>query len=55
MAFEKVLEMLGVDKIDESKQAEVKEVLDTIIETKATEIADGKVEAALNEEKEKLV
>ena len=55
MAFEKVLEMLGVDKIDEAKQTEIQEVLNTIIETKATEIAAGKVEESLNEEKEKLV
>lgn len=55
MPFEKVLEMLGVDKIDESKQAEVKDALETIIETKATELAGEKVEASLNEEKEKLV
>lgn len=55
MAFEKVLEMLGADKIDESKQAEVQEVLNTIVEAKATEIAEAKVETALNEEKEKLV
>lgn len=55
MAFTKVLEMLGADKIDESKQAEIQEVLNTIIEAKASEIANGKVEASLNEEKEKLV
>ena len=55
MDIEKVLEMLGVDKLDESKQSEIQETLSTIIESKAQEIADGKVEEGLVSEKEKLV
>jgi hypothetical protein len=55
MTLEKILEMLGVDKIDESKQTEVKDALETIIEAKAGELVEAKVEASLNEEKEKLV
>lgn len=55
MNIEKVLEMLGVDKLDESKQTEIQETLTTIIEAKAQEIAEGKVEEGLVSEKEKLV
>lgn len=55
MDITKVLEMLGVDKIDESKQSEIKETLTTIIEAKAQELAEGKVEESLVTEKEKLV
>lgn len=55
MPLKKVLEMLGVEQIDESKQTEIKEVLATIIEAKASELANTKVEESLNEEKEKLV
>lgn len=55
MDIEKVLEMLGVEKLDESKQTEIQETLTTIIEAKAQEIADGKVEEGLVSEKEKLV
>lgn len=55
MPLKKVLEMLGVESIDESKQTEIKDVLETIIEAKAGEIATAKVEASLTEEKEKLV
>jgi hypothetical protein len=55
MSIEKILEMLGAEKIDESKQTEIKDTLQTIIEAKATEIAEGKVEESLKAEKEKLV
>ena len=55
MPLKKVLEMLGVESIDESKQTEIKDVLETIIEAKASEIATAKVEESLSEEKEKLV
>jgi len=55
MPLKKVLEMLGTEALDESKQTEIKDVLETIIEAKAGEIAKEKVEASLNEEKEKLV
>ncbi len=55
MDIGKVLEMLGVDKLDESKQTEVQETLTTIIEAKAQEVAATKVEEGLVTEKEKLV
>jgi len=55
MNIEKVLEMLGVEKIDESKQTEIKDTLSTIIEARATELAKGKVDESLKVEKEKLV
>lgn len=55
MDIEKILEMLGVEKIDESKQSEIKETLATIIESKAQEIADVKIEESVVLEKEKLV
>jgi len=55
MPLSKVLEMLGVESIDESKQTEIKDMLETIIEAKASELATTKVEESLNEEKEKLV
>jgi len=55
MPLKKVLEMLGVESIDESKQTEIKDMLETIIEVKAGELATSKVEESLNEEKEKLV
>ena len=58
--MDKVLEMLGADKLDEAQQKEIKETLETIIESKATEIAKTKVdeqvtekETALKEEYEK--
>ncbi|KFZ25536.1 MAG: hypothetical protein KQ78_02269 [Candidatus Izimaplasma bacterium HR2] len=55
MDIEKIIEMLGVEKLDESKQSEIKETLATIIETKAQEIADVKIEESVVLEKEKLV
>jgi len=55
MDIEKVLEMLGVGKIDESKQTEIKEMLTTIIETKSQELVGSKVDEQLVVEKEKLV
>jgi len=55
MNIEKILEMLGVEKLDESKQSEIQDTLATIIEAKAKEIATTKVEESLVEEKEKLV
>ena len=47
--------MLGVEKLDESKQAKLKETLQTVVETKAVEIAEGKVEDLLSTKKEELV
>ena len=55
MEIEKVLEMLGVEKLDESKQSEIQETLSTIIEAKAEELATSKVEEGLVDAKEKLV
>jgi hypothetical protein len=55
MNIEKILEMLGVEKLDESKQTEIKETLQTIIDAKAQELSEAKVEEALAGEKVKLV
>jgi hypothetical protein len=55
MGIKQILEMLGVEKIDESKQTEIKDTLTTIIEAKAQELAASKVEESLNAEKTKLV
>lgn len=55
MDIEKILGLLGVEKLDESKQTEIQETLATIIEAKAKEIATTKVEESLEEEKVKLV
>ena len=55
MPIEKILEMLGVDKLDESKQTEIKDALQTIVDTRASELAVEKVEESLKTEKEKLV
>lgn len=49
--MDKIYESLGIDKLDEEKQTEIKQYLDETIELKAKEIAEGKIE----EEKEKLV
>lgn len=55
MDLNKIYEMLGVEKLDEAKQTEIKDVLVSIIETKADEKATAKIEESLSEEKEKLV
>lgn len=49
--MDKLLEMLGVAKLDEAKQTEIKEKLDTIVEVKAKELSLSK----LKEEKERLI
>lgn len=49
--MDKILEMLGVQKLDESAQAEIKDKLQSIIEVKASEITESK----LTEEKERLI
>ena len=54
MDLAKVLEMLQVDKLEESAQAEIKEKLETLIESKAQEIVEGKIEAEMETAKEKL-
>lgn len=51
MDLKKILEMLGVDKLEEGKQDEVKKGLETVIEAKATEQAQEKLE----EQKEQLI
>jgi hypothetical protein len=38
--MDKLLEMLGVQKLDEEKQDAIKEKLDTLIEVKAQETVD---------------
>jgi len=55
MNLKKILEMLEVEKIDESKQSEIKDILNTIIESKAKEISDKRIEESLIVEKDKLV
>jgi len=55
MNLKKILEMLEVEKIDESKQSEIKDILNTIIESKAKEIFDKRIEESLIVEKDKLV
>lgn len=53
--MEKLLEMLGVEKLDESAQAKIKEKLDTIIEMKVKDQVNELLEAKLKEEKDKLI
>ncbi len=52
--MDKIFEILGIERLDESKQVELKETLKTVIDIKATEIAESKVEALLGEAKDKL-
>jgi hypothetical protein len=49
--MDKLLEMLGANKLDESTQTQIREKLETLVEVKAQE----KVNAILKEEKDKLV
>ena len=49
--MDKLFELLGVEKLDESAQGKIKEKLEIIIETKSKEL----LKAKLTEEKEKLV
>jgi hypothetical protein len=51
MDLKKILEMLGVDKLEEGKQDEVKQGLETVIEARAADIAQEKLE----ESKEQLI
>jgi len=53
--MDKIFEMLGVEKLDESKQSELKETLQTVVDLKSDELAESKVSELLKEEKEKLV
>jgi predicted RNA-binding Zn-ribbon protein involved in translation (DUF1610 family) len=52
--MDKIFEILGLEKLDESKQEDLKETLKTVIEVKATELAESKVEGLLETEKTKL-
>lgn len=52
--MDKVLAMLGADKLDEAQQKEIKETLETIIESKATEIAVTKVDEQVTEKETAL-
>jgi len=49
--MEKILELLGAEKLDESSQNEIKEKLQSIIEVKASELS----KVNLSEEKENLI
>jgi hypothetical protein len=49
--MDKILEMLNVSALDESAQTEIKEKLDNIIDVKATELSETK----LDEKKEELI
>jgi len=49
--MDKLLEMLGANKLDESTQTQIKEKLETLVEVKAQE----KLNSILKEEKDKLV
>lgn len=51
MLIEEIVKILGVEKLDESQQTDIKEKLDSIIDVKARERADS----LLGEEKERLV
>jgi hypothetical protein len=53
--MDKIFEMLGVEKLDESKQNKLKEALQSIIDVKASEMSESKVEELLKEKKEELV
>lgn len=52
--MEKIFELLGIEKLDESKQEDLKTALKTVIESKASDIADEKVEKLLEEKEETL-
>jgi inactivated superfamily I helicase/DNA-directed RNA polymerase subunit RPC12/RpoP len=52
--MDKIFEILGIECLDESKQEELKETLKTVIDVKATELAEGKVEKLLEAAKETL-
>jgi len=53
--MDKIFEMLGIEKLDESKQTELKETLQTVIELKAQDIAESKVEELVEDKKQALV
>ncbi len=53
--MDKIFEMLGVEKLDESKQDKLKDALQAIVETKASEMSEAKVDELLESKKEELV
>ncbi len=53
--MDKIFEMLGIEKLDENKQGELKETLNIIVESKAGEIAKSKMDELLKGKKEELV
>lgn len=55
MNMNKLLEMFGIDRIDESKQGQIKEAIETLIESKAVEMVNEKVEEAIKTEKDALI
>jgi len=52
--MDKIFAILGIERLDESKQVELKETLKTVIDIKATEIAESKVQVLLGDAKTKL-
>lgn len=52
--MDKIFEILGIERLDESKQEELKETLKTVVDIKAQEIAESKVVELLEEAKTKL-
>ena len=52
--MDKIFEILGIDRLDESKQTELKETLKTIIDLKVEEVSNEKVEEKLEEAKTTL-
>ncbi len=52
--MDKIFELLGIEKLDESKQDDLKQALQTVVESKASELAEGKVEKMLEEKEDTL-
>jgi predicted RNA-binding Zn-ribbon protein involved in translation (DUF1610 family) len=52
--MDKIFEILGIERLDEAKQVELKDTLKTVIDIKATEIAESKVQELLDDAKTKL-
>ena len=52
--MDKIFELLGIEKLDESKQDDLKTALQTVVESKASEIAEGQVEKMLEEKETTL-
>ena len=52
--MDKIFALLGIEKLDESKQEDLKQALSTVIESKASVIAEDKVATLLEEKEESL-